>query len=81
MNNCRALLDEAIEQVMRAMWVILNFSALRLFGTVCLWSLDAASAVGAYTDYPEMLEQLLAGAVITLALGVGFQYIALCERS
>ncbi len=81
MKNGRFRLDEMFEPLMRTMWVILVFSAFRLLGTVAVWYFDADAAVGLYRRFPEMLEHLLAGVVVTLALGAALQYFAFCERS
>lgn len=76
MDNAKRHTDEFLSEVLRAMWMYLLFSALRLFGTVCLMNTCPSLALGYYNRIPEMLEHLLAGCAVTVALGAAFQYFS-----
>lgn len=76
MNKNIKKIDAELCFLMHLMWIFLiGISLCVLYITYSL-RVDPASAIGTYRMIPEMIEHLLGGCVVTVALGVAFEFLA-----
>lgn len=68
--------DASLYRITRVMWFCLSLAAVYILYTVYNMKVDPESALGVYHTVPEMLEHILAGCIVVLALGTAFEYLS-----